>query len=185
MDENTINDKQPQKHHEKKQTVTSLTQVTGSREARRQVSVILEVLAGERTTTEATQALEISLPRYYHLESRFIQGAITALEPRPRGRTRSFEAEVETLKRDIARLNRELARSQSLLRSAHRTLGLPSLKKTRSSADSNSKKRKRKPSARAGRVVAVLRKEAGERDVVLAAVKKAAKGLPAALTPAK
>jgi len=56
------------------------------REARRLATLILEVLAGGRTPTEAAQALEISVPRYYQLEGRALRGLVAACEPRPRGR---------------------------------------------------------------------------------------------------
>src|SRR6185437_11206452 len=42
----------------------------GSVQARRQAAAILEVLAGVRRPSEAAQALETSLPRYYLLERR-------------------------------------------------------------------------------------------------------------------
>ncbi len=57
----------------------------GSPEARRQAALILEVLCGVRTATDASKAMGIALPRYYVLETRALQGFILALEPLPRG----------------------------------------------------------------------------------------------------
>src|SRR5438270_790739 len=43
-----------------------------SREAQRAAALILEVLAGGRTPTQAAEALSVSLPRYYQLETRAV-----------------------------------------------------------------------------------------------------------------
>jgi len=53
----------------------------GSAEAKKIAAVILEVLAGLRATPDACNALEISVNRYYVLETRALQGLISALEP--------------------------------------------------------------------------------------------------------
>jgi hypothetical protein len=45
---------------------------------KRQAAAILEVLAGARTPTEAATALAVSLPRYYQLESRALEGLVAA-----------------------------------------------------------------------------------------------------------
>src|SRR5260221_13686581 len=54
--------------------------------ARKQAAAILEVLAGARTTGQAAEALGVSLPRYYQLEQRALEGLLSACEPRPQGR---------------------------------------------------------------------------------------------------
>jgi hypothetical protein len=46
---------------------------------------ILEVLAGLRTPAEAAQSLQISLPRYYVLETRALEGLVAGCEPKPLG----------------------------------------------------------------------------------------------------
>src|SRR5207237_1267514 len=56
-----------------------------SRQARRLAAMVLEVLAGARTPTEAAQALELCVPRYYQLESRALRGLLAACEPAPPG----------------------------------------------------------------------------------------------------
>ena len=55
----------------------------GTSEANRLAVAILEVLAGLRTPADAAAALGISVPRYYQLETRALEGMVTALEPRP------------------------------------------------------------------------------------------------------
>jgi hypothetical protein len=57
-----------------------------SREARRLAAAILEVLAGVRTPAQAATAVGLSLPRYYQVEGRALQGLLAACEARPRGR---------------------------------------------------------------------------------------------------
>lgn len=93
-------------------------------EAKRMAAAILEVLAGARTPTEAATALGLSVPRYYQVESRALQGLLRACEPRPRGRVRSVETEVATLHKENQRLQRELTRHQTLARAAQRAVGL-------------------------------------------------------------
>ena len=95
-----------------------------SREAQRRAAIVLEVLAGARTPTEAAQALAILVPRYYQLESQALRGLVLALEPIPPGRAPSIMAEVAALRRDKARLEREVLRQQALVRAAQRSLGL-------------------------------------------------------------
>ena len=93
-------------------------------EAKRLAAAILEVLAGARTPTEAATALNLSVPRYYQVESRALQGLLQACEPKPRGRVRSIKTEVETLSKENQRLQRELTRHQALARAAQRAVGL-------------------------------------------------------------
>jgi hypothetical protein len=77
-----------------------------------------------RTTTNAAEALGCSLPRYYHLEARALQGLLAACEPGRPGRAPSSDREVETLSKKCARLERELGRQLAIVRAAHRTIGL-------------------------------------------------------------
>jgi hypothetical protein len=135
----------------------------GSREAKRQAAVLLEVLSGLRGPQEGSQALGVSLNRYYQLETRALQGFIQALEPRPKGRQRTPESELAELRRDKERLTRELSRNQALLRAAQRSLGLP-----RARAESNgsklrgkvktTKSRRRTRTVRATKAIAALRR---------------------------
>jgi hypothetical protein len=117
--------------------------IIGDRESKRLAAVILEVLAGARTPTQAAQAVAVSLPRYYLLETRAIAGLMNACIPRGKGRQRGPQHEAAALKKENDRLRQELSRQQSLVRLTQRTIGL-------SPPTVNSKgKRKRKPTARA------------------------------------
>jgi hypothetical protein len=93
-------------------------------QARQLAATILEVLAGARTPTEAAQALELSVPRYYQLEAQALRGLLEACEPKPQGRVRTVQSEFATLHKEIQRLQRDLTRQQSLARVAQRAVGL-------------------------------------------------------------
>src|SRR5262249_31162622 len=100
---------------------------SASAEARKRAAAILEVFGGVRTTTSAAEALGCTLTRYYHFEGRALEGLLAACEPGKPGGNRSESAtarELEGLKKKCARLEREVARQQALVRSAHRTIGL-------------------------------------------------------------
>ena len=74
--------------------------LTGDDSAKKTAAVILEVLCGLRSTTEAAQALEISSMRYYVLERRALEGMVSALQPRPKGKQRRPENVVAELRRE-------------------------------------------------------------------------------------
>src|SRR5438552_10110678 len=93
-----------------------------SRDARRIAAMVLEVLAGSRSTGDAAGALGVSMTRYYLLETRALQGLVAACEPRTQGRQRSLTGDLEALRRECERLKRELMRHQALLRAAQRTV---------------------------------------------------------------
>jgi hypothetical protein len=122
-----------------------------SRDARKMAAVLLEVLAGLRTPLQAAELLQVSLPRYYQLESRALVGFVEACEARPRGR-QPGTANLEALRRDNERLKRDLTRQQSLVRLTQRTVGVapPPVK-------ADTRKRKRRPMVRALRRAEQLR----------------------------
>ena len=93
-----------------------------SKEAKRLVAAILEVLAGARTPQQATAVLGMSLPRYYQVEARALQALLAACEAKPKGRQPDPRKEVVQLQRDNERLQHELNRQQSLTRMAQRSL---------------------------------------------------------------
>jgi hypothetical protein len=95
-----------------------------SAEARRLAAAVLEVLAGARTPSEAAAALGVSLVRYYQLEARALRALVAGCEARPRGRSPSLEKELAGLRQENARLGREAARQQALVRAAQRAVGL-------------------------------------------------------------
>jgi hypothetical protein len=93
-------------------------------DAKRLAAAILEVLAGARTPTEAATALGLSVPRYYQVEAQALRGLLEACEPKARGRVRLIKTEVDTLRKENQRLQRDLTRHQSLARAAQRAVGL-------------------------------------------------------------
>ena len=152
-------------------------------EARRAAAVILEVLAGVRTTASAASALKIRLARYYLWEQRAIQGLIAACEPRPRGRTVSADRRLAQLERELAVSRRELARHQALARTTQRALGLsppsssppPAAGKARGPSCATNRRR-RKPSTRALRAARLLRGADSSGDEASAAIQQAVVG---------
>jgi hypothetical protein len=132
----------------------SATRLAGSERARQQAALILEVLAGIRGTQEASEAMGVSPNRYYQLEARGLQGMLTALEPLPRGRRKGPEEEIAKLQSEKAQLKREVTRLQSLVRVAQRSLGIQVTAEKKGKAPS----RRRKPTQRGRKVVALLRK---------------------------
>ena len=95
-----------------------------SRDAKRVAAAVLEVLAGARTPSEAAAALAMSVPHYYHVESRALRGLLAACETPLKGRGRNPQSEVTALRHDNERLQREMIRQQALVRAAQRTVGL-------------------------------------------------------------
>jgi hypothetical protein len=140
-----------------------------SREAQRLAAAILEVLAGARTPGQAAEALGVSLPRYFQLETRAMQGLVESCQARPRGPGHSAERELTALRRRYERLERELARQQTLVRLAQRTIGLaPPKEEARAKGrmatkgGSPSSKRRRRPVVRALRAAEQLQRQSQE-----------------------
>ena len=127
-----------------------------SHDARKVAAVVLEVLAGLRTPAEAASALSVGLPRYYHLEGRALRGLLAGCEPKPRGRVRGSDQELTKLRKEHERLQRDLARQQTLVRVARRNMGITPPFAVRTTNGKGTKKRRRKPVVRALRVVAHL-----------------------------
>ncbi len=98
---------------------------TSSSEGRKLAAAILEVLAGTRTPAQAAGALGVSVPRYYQLEQRALEGLLEHCEPRGKGRQRRPEDQSARLHKENEHLRRELTRQQSLLRLVQRSVGLP------------------------------------------------------------
>jgi hypothetical protein len=122
--------------------------------------MILEVLAGLRSTTEAAEALEISSMRYYVLERRAMEGMVQALQPRPKGKQKRPENTLEALRRDKVRLEREVGRLQALVRAAQRTMKLPPLPSREKKKGEG--RRARRPQVRAEKTIALLQTPATE-----------------------
>lgn len=130
-----------------------------SARAKQITSVVIETFSGAVGTTEAAERLGVSLSRYYQLEAKALQGMLTALEPKPRGKTKTPAKEIQALKAEKKALEQELRRHQALLRAAHRTVGLPAKKKA---AASSSRRGGRKRGSRGRTVLETLRPKAPE-----------------------
>jgi hypothetical protein len=130
-----------------------------SREAKLLAAAILEVLAGSLGPSEAARSLGISLARYYQLESRALAGLVSSCESRRRGKGRPRN-ELTALQRECEQLRRECARQQALMRATRRTVGLtaPSM----APVPDVSRKRRRRPTARALKMAAMLQEEVRE-----------------------
>ena len=96
----------------------------GIQQARRQAAAILEALAGVVRPADAARAIGVSLPRYYVLERRALEGLIRACEPVDRSHAHRPEKQIERLQKDVQRLERECIRWQALARVARRIVGL-------------------------------------------------------------
>lgn len=117
-------------------------------EMRRRAAAVLEVLGGARTPTEAAEALGISLPRYYLLEARALQGLIMFCEPRVRGKSSGDGRTLQALRLENERLRQDLTRTQALARAVQRAAGMPAEVKDAPFSDGRVRRRRR-PHARA------------------------------------
>jgi hypothetical protein len=127
----------------------------GSVDARKAACLILEVLGGLRTPTDAAKALGVSTQRYYGLEAQALEGLVHACERRGPGRQRTTGGHIAALEAKVAQLERECARRQALIRVSQRTLGLAKAAEPLPPAPG---KRRRKPAIRALKAAAELDK---------------------------
>jgi len=140
----------------------------GSREANRLAVAILEVLAGARSPAEAAEALEISLPRYYILETRALEGMVAVCEPKPLGKQASPETRIAALEKELQQAHRECARQQALVRVAQRSVGLSATEtqkgKTSPPRDRRGR-RKRRPAVRALKAADTLKNRIASAEI--------------------
>ncbi|MFP4451393.1 MAG: hypothetical protein ACLFP0_10750 [Rhodosalinus sp.] len=132
----------------RKQKTQEQIKSSASAQARKTAAVILEVMAGVRTTGDAAQALGVSTARYYVLETRALEAVVEACEPRARGPGQSPELQIAKLQQEIRRLEGEVRRHQALARLSQRAVGLNAPKPQPPKSDGKAR-RKRKPTARA------------------------------------
>jgi hypothetical protein len=133
----------------------------GGRVASQVAACVLEVLAGARTPAEAAGELGVSLPRYYQLEQRALQGLVQGCEPRPRGRVASPEGELARLRKENERLTRECQRQQALVRLARQAAGLASpAPKPGKGSEAGGKRRRPRRNARGHEAARRLRHQA-------------------------
>jgi hypothetical protein len=133
-------------------------------EAQRWAALILDVLAGVRTPSQAAEVLAVSVPRYYQMETRALQALVAGCEAKPRGPGQSAEKELAALRRRQQRLEGELNRQQTLVRLAQRAIGLAPPKTPAKQSDSKDqgKKRRRRPVVRALRAAETLQRHSQE-----------------------
>ena len=131
----------------------------GSDEAKKLVCVVIEVLSGLQSPTSASELLKTSIARYYILETRAIQGMMIALEPRDRGPNGGNE--IKKLLMQKKKLEIELQRSQSLVRTMHRSIGLSLINENSKPKKKNGKTimKKRKNQVRGKRIAEGLKSQ--------------------------
>lgn len=122
--------------------------LTGSAEARRKATLLLEALSGLRTTQEASDAMGIALARYYVLETRALQALVDGLEPQRRGRRVSHERRIAELQAEVKRLTREVLRYQALHRAATRAVGVKEPPKAKKASVKRTRGPRREPRVR-------------------------------------
>lgn len=141
----------------KKKAASSL--IDASDVAKRTAHAVLEVLSGLKGPSEGAEALKVSLPRYYVLETRALEGLVKALEPREKGkRGPAVENRLDELSQERDRLKADLERMKSLVRAAQRSVGLPqSGESRRDKAVKGKGGKKRRKVNRARRVLSRLK----------------------------
>jgi hypothetical protein len=133
----------------------------GGRVASRVAACVLEVLAGVRTPAESAGELGVSLPRYYQLEQRALQGLVRGCEPPPRGRVASPAGELARLRKENERLTQECQRQQALVRLARQAAGLANpASKPGKGCEAGGTKRRPRRSARGHEAARRLRHQA-------------------------
>lgn len=135
--------------------------VDGTKEAKRRAAAVLEVLSGLRTPAEAGPAMGVSVTRYYALETRALQGMVSALELREGHHAPNPMVQIAELQKDKQRLERELKRSMALFRAAQRAMGLVAPSPVQGKKGEDGRKH-RKPRVRSRRFVKALRKSLEE-----------------------
>jgi hypothetical protein len=145
-------EKPEKKARSKRVAYSKLREATEDPEAKRLCAILLEVLGGARTPTDAAGVLGVSVPRYYALEARALKGLLEACQRRPKGRKRTAESELLHLRAELRRLQSERDRLGALLRASQRAMGLPAARKPERAA----KRRRRRPQVRALRAARSL-----------------------------
>jgi hypothetical protein len=152
----------PKKYPVKKPPAASSLGQGASAMASQRAAAILEVLAGERTPRQAAAVLSMSLPYFYLVERKALEGLLKACEPQPKGRGAPRpERKLESLEKELARCRRECQRQGALVRATQRAVGLPTLASPpagkEKQGDKKSVRRRRRPVVRALRAAQTLR----------------------------
>lgn len=125
--------------------------------SRKQAAAVLEVLAGLRTPQQAADALGVSLPTYFNLETRALRGLVNACAPRAPGREASLAPQLHEAKLRLLQMEKELGRYRALLRSAQRSAGLAAAPEP--DVKVRGKGKRKKPAVRAMRVIQLLQRQ--------------------------
>lgn len=132
-----------------------------SAEANRRAAGILETLAGVRSAPEVAAALGLSLPYFYLLERKALDGLVRACEAQPKGPAGpSADEQLARVRRELAQAQRECQRLTALVRVTQRAVGLapPATDKETKPLAGGKSRRRRRPVARALRAADTLRK---------------------------
>jgi hypothetical protein len=134
-------------------------------ETKRRAAMVLEVLAGMRTPSEAASALGLSVSCYYLLERKALQGLLNGCQPQPKGSPRlGLERQLARLQKELDKSRQECLRQASLVRATQRAMGLPAVAKPAGPSKANSgkegkKSRRLRPTIRAMRAAKTLRED--------------------------
>ncbi len=134
-------------------------------QAQRFAATILEVLGGLRSPPEAAETLAISLPRYYQLEARALEGLVAALAPRPQGKQPSLQIRLNALEKQLEAARRQCSRQEALVRVTQRALGLATAAKPSEPRDARGRK-KRRPTVRALKAARTLHTQSETKNAV-------------------
>jgi hypothetical protein len=105
----------------KKQPLESLD--VEDKDAKAKVSLVLTVLAGEKSISEACRETGLKPLSYYKLEERMVRAMVaTAKMPALRGRRKDPLSEANSLAEETAQLRQEHRRLQSLMRISKKLL---------------------------------------------------------------
>ena len=133
-------------------------------QAQRFAATILEVLGGLRSPPEAAEALAISLPRYYQLEARALEGLVAALAPRPQGKQPSLQIRIAALEKQLEAARRQCSRQEALVRVTQRAMGLATAPKPSEPLRDARGRKKRRPTVRALKAARTLQAQSQTAD---------------------
>lgn len=144
------------------QSSSAGSRASADSETNRRAAIILEVLAGVRTPSDAAESLKISVNYYYVLERKAVQGLVAACRPAPKGPPGpTVKTQLERLKRELEQCRHECQRQSALVRATERAIGIRASSTTKTATRKGGKlpkgKRRRKPAVRALQAAATLR----------------------------
>lgn len=114
---------------------------------RERLRIILQTLSGEVSVVEACELLDVSESRFHDLRNKALEGALSALAPKPRGRpSKEGEPEqVQKLKEQVMDLELEL---QTQRVKTELAVSMPHLLKDKPTKKKITKKKRLRPKLR-------------------------------------